>query len=151
MIARLISFSVALWALGCLQAVKPSETERVYVVAHSEASQVDAFDKVEEWVAVRWVSAQDVVQVKNERTGTMIVKWLTMVTFGRPIAVRSTAIVRVTEEDVTFTMQASAGPEAQALAGVLLGGVYDEWDAMMSNTPWGQASMAKGGYSLPQR
>lgn len=149
------SISLALLALvltacGGLAPVDPGATERVYVVQHDAENQLAAFDRVDEWVALNWQSAQDVVQTKNERTGTLVVKWLTPVSVaGQPVLARSTALIKSTDKDVTFTMTAGPGPRANALTEVVLEGVYREWDGMMANTPWGPAQMTKSGYTPP--
>ena len=148
---RLILLALFLTACGGYAIVDPAQTERVYQVEHGETSQLAAFDQIDEWVALSWRSAQDVVQTKNERTGTVVVKWITPATqAGTPKRVHSTALIKVTDTTATFTLLASPSAQDKAIIASVVAQVYREWDTLLASTPWGPAQITKAGYVPPK-
>ena len=146
---------------GCFGAsrysvVPPSQTKRVYVVAHDLGPGISAFDSVHEWIALSWVSAQSVVQMKNERTMTFVVSWMTDLIDGglasrrRPLigvvsSVRSVAAIRVRADHIRFEINVPSG----GLTHEALSTAYMRWDNLIASNPWGTYVLSDPGYIAP--
>lgn len=150
---RLSALALVLFGCGGLQAPPNSAaTERVYEIPHGQTERIAAFDQLDEWVALQWNSAQDVVQTKNERTTTLVVKWQTstgVVSEYLPAFVRSTGLFKVEAEQVRFTMTVTPDRNGYMPPSRYVDMAYQEWDALMAETPWGPATKVKDGWTPP--
>ncbi len=138
-----IVVAILLWGCGAgFQSTgEVTSTKRVYAIDHDLASKTEAFDQLEEWVAVNWNSPRDVVHLSKERTGAMVLKWGTTWTdeYLQGHSVRITSLFKTDGSSASFTFITDELPVDGWRA------IYAQWDRLMADGPFGSAKVVEEG------
>lgn len=116
-------------------------TKRVYATEHGLSSRLEAFDELEEWIAINWNSPRFVTHLSKERTGAIVLKWNTTWRdeYRQRHTVDITSLFKVDEAKATFTFISNELPVDGWQD------IYARWDRMMADGPFGSAAVVEKG------
>lgn len=105
---RIILLLASIFLFGCAnmgrrQGYEPNENHKEWVVDHT-LSKDESYNRAITWIAVHFNSANDVIQLKDKETGTIVVKALAPWTnVAYPANIRYTFQLKTKDNKAKFT------------------------------------------------